>query len=427
MKKITLGLVGIALVLTAIAMTPTNIVAQTAQPPEGLYVTDLRIAPDPPVRGTPLTFTGTFSNTAKGDQNMSWRVLVYKASNMNIAVGDTAATLTTFAPGSSQKTALGYWQAGLGFPCELFVARPVYLDINNLPVSFKNTDGSIFEKAFTVCARDDLPKPAPAPGTPSPNLYVTDLRVSPNPPTRGTALSFYATFLNTATGDQNPRWSVQVYRAGAPLNAFGETTAAVTVVPPGTREVLSLGSWGIPLGGPCEYMFARVTWYDGDTEIPFRTQDGKVFEKGFTVCAPIDLPPAPPSSPAPIVPAPRPSPQPGLFVTDLRTQPAPIRGTDLVFYPTFQNTLGVPMTFTWRVFIFKADTPNRSYSDTTYATTMFQPGTAEVKSDGDWNLGPGACDWFFARVGWLDSENKINWFMKPDGTVFEKGLTMCGP
>ncbi|GEM_PF-4277856 len=428
MKRLVL-LTVVAIMFALLVVAPAS--AQGPTPPPGLYVTDLRTTPDPPVRNTPLTFYATFNNTASGDQNLRWLVYIYKASNMSVSHGETSSILTTFAPGTSEKRALGYWMAGPGGPCENFVARVGWLDVNNQPVMFAKPDGKVFEKLFTVCGRDDLPKPAPTgAGGPPPGLFVTNLRIDPDPPIRGADLQFTASFLNTATGDQNLRWSVLLYRAANPANSFGETAAAMTTFPPGTREVRALGNWGIPLGGPCEYMFARVTWLNQDNvEVPFTAPDGKVFEKGFTVCAPQDLPPAPPPAPAPTaVPTPRPTPQPGLFVTDLRLQPFPVRGFDITFFPTFVNTSGNMMTFTWRVYIYKAADPSHSYADTTLLQTHFSTEPGEVQSLGTWSLSLGGpCDYFFARVGWQDAENKTQFFMKPDGTVFEKGFTMCPP
>jgi hypothetical protein len=117
-----------------------------------------------------------------------------------------------------------------------------------------------------------------------------------------------------------------------------------------------------------------------------------------------------------------------LFVTDLRIQPAAWRGYDLSFFPTFVNTKGTQMTFTWRVVIFKADNMQTSYSETTWLLTNFPPTPGEVQSLGTWRLSLGGpCENYVARVGWLDVNNYTQFFMKPDGTVFEKSFTMCAP
>lgn len=130
------------------------------------------------------------------------------------------------------------------------------------------------------------------------------------------------------------------------------------------------------------------------------------------------LPPAPTAPPA--FP-------PGLYVSNMRIEPnPPVRAEDLKFYVTFSNTAGSVYNPRWLVYIFKADTPNRSYSETTALQSSIPSGIIEIKSDGSWKLGPGGpCDYFFARVGFLDNNNKPVMYTSPDGNVFEKGFTVC--
>ena len=92
------------------------------------------------------------------------------------------------------------------------------------------------------------------------------------------------------------------------------------------------------------------------------------------------------------------------------------------------NTSGGQMTFTWRVFIYKVENPNASYSETTWQLTNFNTAPGEVLSLGKWNLPlGGGCENYFARVGWQDANNQNQFFMKPDGTVFTKPFTVCPP
>ena len=118
-------------------------------------------------------------------------------------------------------------------------------------------------------------------------LFVTGLRTLPDPPVRGPDLKFLVTFSNGTGRDQNYRWLVQIYKADTPNKSFGETTVSNAPIPPGAIEQTSLGAWRLPLGGPCDYFFARVVSFNADNKpVPFTTPDGKVFEKGLTICPP---------------------------------------------------------------------------------------------------------------------------------------------
>jgi hypothetical protein len=118
-------------------------------------------------------------------------------------------------------------------------------------------------------------------------LYVTNLRIDPNPPVRGAELNFYATFANTASTIYNPRWVVYIYKADTPNRTYGETSILQSTIAGGTGEIKALGFWKLPLGGPCDYFFARVASLDVNNKpVMYTSPDGAVFEKGFTVCPP---------------------------------------------------------------------------------------------------------------------------------------------
>jgi hypothetical protein len=267
--------------------------------------------------------------------------------------------------------------------------------------------------------------PSPAPTLP-PGLFVTGLRIEPNPPTRGTDLTFYATFANTTGAVQNYKWLVYIYKTDTPNRSFSETSALQSAIPTGTNELKSLGAWKLSLGGPCDYFFARVARLDQDNKpVMFTRPDGQVYEKGFTVCAPSDLPPP---SPAPTAtPTPTPTFAPGLFAMDLRTEPSPpTRGADLTFYATFANTTGYRQYLKWIVYLYKPGERN-SFGETTATTNWFAVGINEYQSAGYWKLPLGGpCEDFIARVAWFDN-GKVQMFTVFENQVFEKTLTICPP
>ncbi|MBI5033147.1 MAG: hypothetical protein HZB51_21720 [Chloroflexi bacterium] len=143
--------------------------------------------------------------------------------------------------------------------------------------------------------------------------------------------------------------------------------------------------------------------------------------------API-IPPTPTLIPTP-QPSPTPAIPPGLYVTSLRIDPdPPLRGADLRFNPIFSNTLGKPQNYRWIVYVFRIDTPNRSYGETTRTNTSIEVGTNELPSSGFWKLPLGGpCESFIVRVAWFNEENKAMMFTTPSGQVFEKGFTVCPP
>jgi hypothetical protein len=118
---------------------------------------------------------------------------------------------------------------------------------------------------------------------------------------------------------------------------------------------------------------------------------------------------------------------PGIYLTNLRTEPSPpTRNAELVYHATFVNTTGSQQTYKWVVFIYKTETPNRSFGQTTQTTSNIPVGTSEHRSLGFWRLGPGGgCDYFFARVAYFDAENRQHFFIQPDGKVFEKPFNVC--
>lgn len=278
--------------------------------------------------------------------------------------------------------------------------------------------------------------PTPVPPTPvpptatavPPGLYVTNVQLVPERPAFNQGVSFKVTFLNTAMGDQNMSWRIYIFKVDTPTKSNSETGLLRSTFPRGTVEIASPGTFSYgPTGRTCEYFFVRVGWVDAENKtVYFNLPDGKMYEKGFTVCDANVIPTLPPAPSSPT--APPPTPRPGLFVTDLRIQPSPVRGTPLTFFPKFVNTLGTPMTFTWRVYIYRANDMSRSYSETTFIKTDFSTAPGEVQSLGTWTLPLGGpCENFVARVGWLDPENKVQFFMQPDGKIFEKPFTVCPP
>ncbi len=92
------------------------------------------------------------------------------------------------------------------------------------------------------------------------------------------------TFLNTASGEQNYRWLVYIYRADNPRNSYGETASQATTIPIGTVEQKALGVWKTGISS-CGNYLARVAWLDVSKKATFFNKpDGQVYELPFAVC-----------------------------------------------------------------------------------------------------------------------------------------------
>ncbi len=273
---------------TTTAAPPTPVI------PSGLYVTTLDIVPETPTRGLELDFYATFANTTGVVQNFRWVTYIYRPDSPVKAFGQTTTTSSSVTIGAHTQKSQGFWKLPLGGPCENFTARVVWMDQNNQTTPFLRPDGQPLEKSFTVCGPDDLPTTTPAPpqqATPVPppgaGLFVNDLRTDPSPPTRGSDLIFYSTFSNTTGSVQNYRWIIYIYRSDNPVTSYGQTSALQTAFSAGASEQRSLGSWKLPLGGPCEDFVARVFWLDQNNKAnQFLRSDGLPFEKKLAVCPP---------------------------------------------------------------------------------------------------------------------------------------------
>ncbi len=133
-----------------------------------------------------------------------------------------------------------------------------------------------------------LPGAASAPTVPPdlpPNIYITSLRVEPDPPKRGQELVFMVTFLNTTDAQHSLRWQVLIYRPGNLGHSLGETSVAgVNDLPRGALELRAAGSWRMSGPGPCEQVIVRVVRVAEGQVAPLIRPDGQFFEHGMSVC-----------------------------------------------------------------------------------------------------------------------------------------------
>ncbi len=120
-------------------------------------------------------------------------------------------------------------------------------------------------------------------------------------------------------------------------------------------------------------------------------------------------------------------PPPGLYVTNLRLEPAePHRRDEVGFYPTFLNATGAEQHYRWAVYIFHPENMRKSFGETSKFVPTIPIGTGEQKTLGTWKLGVGSdCEDFLARVQWSNEDNQLTPFYKPDGSIFELFYRVC--
>lgn len=117
---------------------------------------------------------------------------------------------------------------------------------------------------------------------------------------------------------------------------------------------------------------------------------------------------------------------PGFFVTGFRTDPSPAKSNQEVgFFVTFNNNVGSPQAYRWKVYIFRQDNLKRSLGETPPMTTSVPPGVGEFKAGAGWKTKTNGCENFLARISSLDDSNRITQFLRPDGQFADFWFTMC--
>jgi hypothetical protein len=120
--------------------------------PPDVYVTDIRVSPNPPPQQEQVTFTASFLNTNPTEVGMEWRVVLWNPNKQgrNKDWGESPVSGITVPRGRSEFS-LAYVPVTSSGPCvplQVFVARR--LD-NNARVYLPNTNGSPLGVNVTFC------------------------------------------------------------------------------------------------------------------------------------------------------------------------------------------------------------------------------------------------------------------------------------
>jgi len=115
-----------------------------------------------------------------------------------------------------------------------------------------------------------------------------------------------------------------------------------------------------------------------------------------------------------------------VFVTAVTASPSSARSNESPqFAVTFLNTTGQTQTYRWFVKVYGAD-PSRSFGETTKTDSDLPANTTQLKSASDWKTQTFFdCLPFTARVFWVDGENQVHEFQKPDGSNPTTTFTVC--
>lgn len=138
-------------IATAQAPAPVNAESNSGLPPD-VYVTNLRVSPNPPRQRQEITFTASFLNTNPAGVGMEWRVILMDPNKQgrNKDYGESRPWGITVPPGRSEFS-LVYIPVTSSGPCvnlQALVGRR--LDDGGRVV-FRNTSGGTFSTMLTFC------------------------------------------------------------------------------------------------------------------------------------------------------------------------------------------------------------------------------------------------------------------------------------
>jgi hypothetical protein len=134
----------------------------------------------------------------------------------------------------------------------------------------------------------------------------------------------------------------------------------------------------------------------------------------------------------PLTPTPRvvrtatPAVAPGVYVTAIKINPLSVPSNQTPqFSITFLNTTGIAQPYRWFVKIYEPDQP-QSFGETSKVDNTIAIGTSQLAAPMDWKTQTFfSCLPFIARAFWVDQDNNVNEFLKPDGKSPATGFQVC--
>ncbi|MBI4670365.1 MAG: hypothetical protein HY741_01680 [Chloroflexi bacterium] len=123
---------------------------------------------------------------------------------------------------------------------------------------------------------------------------------------------------------------------------------------------------------------------------------------------------------------PTPAYPPGVYVTQMNTEPAePKRNQGVTFLVTFLNTTSATQQYNWLIQIYDAES-NRRFGETLVQGLTVPPGTSVQTSPNNWQVtGAGGCISFYAQAQFQNADGGRIPFTLPEGNAFSQGFTVC--
>ena len=117
---------------------------------------------------------------------------------------------------------------------------------------------------------------------------------------------------------------------------------------------------------------------------------------------------------------------PGVYATAIKIEPAPAKSdVPPQFTITFLNTTGGAKMYRWFVKVYQQD-QTQSFGETSKIDSDIATNTTQLKAASDWKTTTVVqCLFLIARVFWIDENNQVHEFLKPDGHNPATGFYVC--
>ncbi len=121
-----------------------------------------------------------------------------------------------------------------------------------------------------------------------------------------------------------------------------------------------------------------------------------------------------------------PSIPPGVYATAIKIDPTPAKSDEPPqFTITFLNTTGGAKMYRWFVKVYQQDQP-QSFGETSKIDSDIPINTTQLQAATGWKTTTVVqCLFLIARVFWVDENNQVHEFLKPDGHNPATGFYIC--
>jgi hypothetical protein len=117
---------------------------------------------------------------------------------------------------------------------------------------------------------------------------------------------------------------------------------------------------------------------------------------------------------------------PGVYVSAITIEPTEVRSDQSPqFSATFVNTTAQAQTYRWFIKVFAQD-QSQSFGETPKLDSTIPTGVVQIKATSEWKTRTFfVCLWFVARAFWVDTDNHVVEFAKPNGPGGYTSFSVC--